>query len=58
MGPAEAGSIRFGCGADEAVRLICGAGILAAAGPYNAALTISGVKSRLLCATVTSLRAL
>ena len=41
-----------------AVTLICGAGILAEAGPYNAAFTISGVRSRLLCATVTSLRAL
>lgn len=36
--------------------LIWGAGILADAGPYNAAFTRSGVRSRLLCATVTSLR--
>ena len=42
----------------RAARLICGAGILDEAGPYNAAFTISGVSSLLLCATVTSLRAL
>lgn len=48
----------FGGGAGIAARLIWGAGILAEAGPNNAALTMSGVNSRLDCATVTSLRAL
>lgn len=48
----------LGRGAGIAERLILGGGILAAAGVLSAALTISGVRSLLLCATVTSLREL
>ena len=48
----------LGWGAGTAERLILGGGILAAAGVLSAALTISGVRSLLLCATVTSLREL
>ena len=47
-----------GAGAGIAARLILGSGILAAEGVLSAALTISGVRSLLLCATVTSLREL
>ncbi|GKB47438.1 hypothetical protein Tco_0898191 [Tanacetum coccineum] len=55
-GSLEGGATEGGPCRVRAARLICGAGILDEAGQYNAAFTISGVSTLLLCATVTSLK--